>query len=343
MRAQAWPCRKPRTIVALVLCAMPPATAAAIAPTPAAIIRRHAIPSETPTPLPPPPTPTPIPCDCDGNNVVSIAELVQGVRLVLSGESADACGGLDNDRDDVLTVSELIVGVRHALYGCATLAVPDAVFDCNVFVGPRDPYTPAVVRQDIDGTLHITIDYDVAGSIDATGHARTDGTLHLEGNSRSLGRVHHFTGTGELQVFDDVYFLQAALTGDSDDPTGIRLSRGMHGTPPTWSGRYDVTLSSDAGDTTLPLTLHAPPNGFSQCDGDAPIGSAPQLRSGPCLVTQYGGFRFTTALLPAAQPTAIVLFGLFDPNDDTSMGHGTWGAVESGATLGTWTAVRHTE
>jgi len=286
MRAQAWPCRNPRTIVALLLWTVAPVTAAAIEPTAAAIIRRHAIPSESPTPIPPPPTPTPIPCDCDGNNVVSIAELVRGVSLVLSGESADACGGLDNDRDGLLTVGELIVGVRHALYGCATLAVPDAVFDCNVFVGPRDPFTAAVVRQAIDGTLHITADFDVARSIDATGFARADGTLHLQGTSRDPDRVHHFTGMGELQVIDDVYVLQAALTGDPDDPTGIRLVREMHGTPTTWSGRYDVTLSSDRGDTTLPLTLHVPPSGFSQCDGgSAPTDAAPQLRSGPCLVS----------------------------------------------------------
>jgi hypothetical protein len=326
-----------------LLCAATPVTAGAIEPTPAAIIRRHAIPSESPTPPPPPPTPTPIPCDCDGNNIVSIAELVQGVRLVLSGESADACGGLDNDRDGVLTVGELIVGVRHALYGCAALAVPDAVFDCNVFVGPRDPFTPAVVRQAIDGTLHVSLDFDLARSIDATGYARADGTLHLQGTSRDSDRAHHFTGRGEFQVIDDVYVLQAALTGDPDDPRGIRLVREMHGTSTTWSGRYDVTLSTDSGDTTLPLTLQVPPSGFSQCDGgSAPTDAAPQLRSGPCLVSKSGGFRFTTALLPAAEPAPIVLFGLLE-GDAHITGHGTWGAVDSGETLGTWSAARHTD
>ena len=345
MRAQASSCRGPWAIVALLLLAGVPA--AAIEPTPAAIIRRHAIPSESPTPPPPPPTPTPIPCDCDGNYVVSIAELVRGVRLLLSGESADLCGGLDNDRDDVLTVSELIVAVRHALYGCAALAIPDAVFDCNVFVGERDPFTAAVVGEEVDGTLHIAIDYDVASSIDATGHVRTDGTLHLEGNSRSPGRAHHFTGTGELRVSDDVYVLEAALTkATEDDPTGIRLVRAMHGTSPTLGGRYDVTLSNDAGSTTLPLTLHVPPSGFSQCDGGASVAEpAPRLRSGPCLLSRFGGFRFTTALLPAAEPTTIVLFGLFETNGDaaTGSGSGTWAAVESGETLGTWTAVRRTD
>src|SRR5262245_17642980 len=116
--------------------------------TPAAMIQRHGIPSGTPTPPPPPPTPTPIPCDCDGNHVVSIAELIQAVRLLLSGDSADACGGLDGNRDDVLTVDELVVGVRHALYGCMALAMPDAVFDANVFFPDRDPFAPAIVRQD---------------------------------------------------------------------------------------------------------------------------------------------------------------------------------------------------
>ncbi len=270
---------------------------------------------------------------------MSIAELVRGVRLVLSGASAEACGGLDNERNGALSGDELIVGVRHALYGCGVLAVPDGVFDANVFTLFSDPFTPAVVRQDIDGTLRLTIDYDVARSIEATGHVAPDGAVWLEGSSVDTDRVQPLTGSGDLRFDDDVYVLEARLSGPTDGPTGMRLARPMHGTPATWGGHYLVTLSSDAGDSTLPLTLNVPPSGFGECDGGAVAGGPrPRFRSGPCLISRFGGFRFSTALLPESDE--IVLFGQLDTRGDQVTGLGTWGVVATGETLGTWTAVQ---
>jgi hypothetical protein len=83
-----------------------------------------------------------------------------------------------------------------------------------------------------------------------------------------------------------------------------------------------------------------PPSGFAECESPAGHDDAEaRLRSGPCLISPNGGFRFPTALVQ--ETTEIVLFGLLEATEDTITGHGTWGSRLSGQTLGTWTAVSH--
>lgn len=80
-------------------------------------------PSATPTPtstLTPTssPTITPIAClgDCGGDGVVSVDELVVGVRIALSGTGA--CAAFDANQDGIVTIDELVTAVGNALTGC---------------------------------------------------------------------------------------------------------------------------------------------------------------------------------------------------------------------------------
>jgi hypothetical protein len=310
--------------------------------TPGATIQRHGIPSGTPTPTPPLPTPTPIPCDCDGNLRVAIHELVQGVRLALGDESSDACGGMDGNRDGRLTVDELVVGVLHALYGCAAFAVPDAVFGANVFFGPAViRYGPAVVRENLAGTLTISIQYGLAQSVHVSGQVGAEGHFALSGQraDNDLDVVCRLTGQGELEVIAETMLLHAYLRDRDGEPVNLRLVREMQGTPTAWSGAYDVVLVREGEELTSPLTMHVPASGLAQCEGpDASGADAQGLRSGACQIAPSGGFHFETRL---ADGPEIILLGLLDDAHGNVTGHGTWGELGTrGGVTGTWTAAR---
>jgi subtilisin-like proprotein convertase family protein len=82
-------------------------------------------PTDTPTlppgtPTEPIDTPTPGRCvgDCDGNGVVSISELIRGVRIALGQDSIDTCPSFDRDNNGTVEISELIDAVNNALNGC---------------------------------------------------------------------------------------------------------------------------------------------------------------------------------------------------------------------------------
>ena len=324
--------------VAALALAMP--ASAEVEPTPAPVIQRHAIPSGTPTPTPPPsPTPTLVPCDCDGDHTVGIDELVLAVRILLNGESAALCPGLDGDRDGALSVSELVVGVLHALYGCTTLVLPDGVFDANVFYGPAIIFFgPAAVHEDTGGTVHVAIAYGVGRSITASGRLALDGSMHLVGQRRDAGISRATSGNAILELLDTTYRLMGQLQDDELPNVGIRLVREAQGTPSTWSGDYDLTLARDTGaPSTLVLSIAVASSGVGRCEGQAAGGGMQTLRSGACLVSPFGGFLFATALLGGSSGAAedIVLEGALETG---SGGHGQWGRDDDGNVLGSWTA-----
>jgi len=82
--------------------------------------------TRTATGGPPPMTPTPTatspascPGDCDGNEHVSIADLVLGVRIALGDALIDRCQALDRNDDERVSIDELILAVNKALNGCS--------------------------------------------------------------------------------------------------------------------------------------------------------------------------------------------------------------------------------
>jgi hypothetical protein len=77
-----------------------------------------ATPTNTPT-APPTDTPTAASCtgDCNGDGIVVITELILGVDIVLTGQSADACPAFA-DANGIVDIAQLIEGVRNALNGC---------------------------------------------------------------------------------------------------------------------------------------------------------------------------------------------------------------------------------
>lgn len=68
------------------------------------------------------PTPSPTPAcvgDCDGDGMVTVADLVRGVNIVLGLLPLSACPELDRDHDGTVTIADLIAAVDAALSGCA--------------------------------------------------------------------------------------------------------------------------------------------------------------------------------------------------------------------------------
>lgn len=63
-------------------------------------------------------TPPSCPGDCDGDHVVTVSELIEGVRMSLGQLGVDRCGVLDRDGNAQVTVDELIAAVQAALSGC---------------------------------------------------------------------------------------------------------------------------------------------------------------------------------------------------------------------------------
>ncbi len=64
------------------------------------------------------------PGDCDGNDVVSVDELIAGVRVSLASTPGRSCAAADGDGDGTVTVSELVRAVSAALDGCPFERVP---------------------------------------------------------------------------------------------------------------------------------------------------------------------------------------------------------------------------
>jgi len=59
------------------------------------------------------------PGDCDTDEVVTINELVLGVRIAAGAVGVDACRAFDTDAGGAVSIDELIAGVGAALQGCA--------------------------------------------------------------------------------------------------------------------------------------------------------------------------------------------------------------------------------
>lgn len=66
------------------------------------------------------------PCvgDCDRNGVVTIDELLRGIRIALGLASTAVCYGIDASQNGVVSIEELVAGVQRALDGCR---LPDLV------------------------------------------------------------------------------------------------------------------------------------------------------------------------------------------------------------------------
>jgi len=56
--------------------------------------------------------------DCDGDRVVTIGELIDGVRMSLGMLGVEHCAALDRDGNAEVTIDELIAAVQAALTGC---------------------------------------------------------------------------------------------------------------------------------------------------------------------------------------------------------------------------------
>lgn len=69
----------------------------------------------------PVPTATPLLCpgDCDGDRVVTVGELIEGVRMSLGMLGVEYCAAVDRDGNAQVTVDELIAAVQAALAGCS--------------------------------------------------------------------------------------------------------------------------------------------------------------------------------------------------------------------------------
>ena len=79
-------------------------------------------PTPTATPVAATATPTVSPCtgDCNDDGVVTINEMILGVRILQGLASVNDCRAFDANGDNVVTVNELIEAVNNLLSGCAT-------------------------------------------------------------------------------------------------------------------------------------------------------------------------------------------------------------------------------
>src|SRR5688572_30525178 len=59
--------------------------------------------------------------DCDARGVVSVADVIKGVRIALGEAPADLCQRIDANGDGEVTIDELVKAVDNALVGCPTV------------------------------------------------------------------------------------------------------------------------------------------------------------------------------------------------------------------------------
>lgn len=61
--------------------------------------------------------------DCGGDSEVSVDELIRMVNIALGTSGLDVCRSGDRDENGVITIDEIVAGVRGALEGCVTVEV----------------------------------------------------------------------------------------------------------------------------------------------------------------------------------------------------------------------------
>ena len=105
------------------------------------------------------------PGDCDGNYRVTVAELVQGVRLALGDTAAD-CTVFDLDESGFVSIAELVSAVNVSLHGCPppgstpTLTRP---FGTRTLTPPPTPTGTASATATITQTPTLTPRLPVCG------------------------------------------------------------------------------------------------------------------------------------------------------------------------------------
>ncbi len=62
--------------------------------------------------------------DCNGDGMVSVAELIEGVRIGLGEAPLSECPAFDVTADGMLRIEELVMGVGAALAGCPATPTP---------------------------------------------------------------------------------------------------------------------------------------------------------------------------------------------------------------------------
>jgi hypothetical protein len=70
--------------------------------------------------LRPSPAPAGSPCfgDCDGDSVVTVAELVLSVEILLDASSVSQCPASDRDSSGSITIDEIAAALANSLNGC---------------------------------------------------------------------------------------------------------------------------------------------------------------------------------------------------------------------------------
>ena len=56
--------------------------------------------------------------DCAALHIVTVDQLVAGVRIALGDAPLSLCPAFDGNHDTLVTVDELVAGVNNALDGC---------------------------------------------------------------------------------------------------------------------------------------------------------------------------------------------------------------------------------
>jgi cysteine-rich repeat protein len=85
----------------------------------------------------------PCPGDCDGNRLVTVGELLQGLRIALDRVGVAECSAMDGDGNGLITVNELTMAVSAALSGCPVPPTPTPT------VSPTTTPTPSVTNTPI--------------------------------------------------------------------------------------------------------------------------------------------------------------------------------------------------
>jgi hypothetical protein len=95
--------------------------------------------------------------DCNGDGAVSVAELIEGVRIALGDAPLSECPAFDGSGDGELRIAELVSAVGAALAGCpptpppSDTATPAPSFTPTPTASPTDTPTPTPTVPTVAG------------------------------------------------------------------------------------------------------------------------------------------------------------------------------------------------
>ena len=188
--------------------------------------------------------------DCNGDGMVSVSELITGVRISLGAAPLDDCSAFDVGGDGQVRIDELITAVNAALAGCPATptptATPSATASSVVAESPTPTATPTDTAQ--PGTPTATPTQPMV-----SGHWREDPLAVTDSTCPEMITNGFAADLASRPPCEQIVEMTSDTTVSFEDCTGTRLE-GSLDREGTVRATYPTTTDNTIEDCPVSLT-----------------------------------------------------------------------------------------